>query len=669
MCGIAGVLHFGETADRVDPTVLARMRDAMTHRGPDGAGLWISADRRVGLANRRLAIVDPSPLGTQPMANEDGTVLVTYNGEIYNHAVLREELLRAGHRFRTDHCDTEVAVHAYEQWGPKCVERFEGMFALGVWDAARERLFLARDRVGIKPLYVCLRPGLALFASEIKALLAHPAVAAAPDPTALYHYLSFLTAPAPLTLFEGIYKLPAGFALTLDARGRPTVWRYWDPVPADARYHGELAGLSPAARDEFGVRAVRQALGESVRKHLMADVPLGVFLSGGIDSSLLVALASRDAGRPLQTFTVGFSDHPQLNELEPARRVAREFGTTHREVLVGEREMRAYLPALVHDQDEPIADWACIPLHYVSALARAAGVRAVLVGEGSDEQFCGYDVYLHYVRAARRYWAPVRRLPGPARRTLARLARRAWLVSGRGGHYADVLDRAARGGDLFWGGALSFWELPKRRLVRRERLPPGPAVPAGLEALVPPAFLLPDSAGVIGHYRDAVARAFPGADALTRMTYLEFKLRLPELLLMRVDKITMATSVEARVPFLDHRLVELTMALPMASKVAGGVTKHLLKRACEGILPADVIHRPKVGFAAPMAEWLRGDFGRHAEATVLASPLTRDGLLDAGAIRPLFQRHRAGGDTSLAIWTLYNLAAWFDRWVAGRRAA
>jgi asparagine synthase (glutamine-hydrolysing) len=669
MCGIAGVLHHRDSRERVDTAVLVRMRDALAHRGPDGAGLWVSPGGRAGLANRRLAIVDPGPAGGQPMANEDGSLWLTYNGEIYNQGALREELVRAGHRFRTGGCDTEVVVHAYEQWGAKCLERLEGMFAFALWDERRERLLLARDSVGVKPLYVCRRPGLLLFASEIKALLLHPAVAAGMEPAALYHYLTFLTAPAPLTLFRGIHKLPAGWALSVERDGQVAAWAYWDALPADGRYQRELDGLSGAVGEELCAQEVRRLLSESVHRHLMADVPLGVLLSGGIDSSVIAALASRHLGRPVDTFTVGFSDHPRLNELGPARRVARHLGTAHHEVLVGEEQMKAYLPELVYQQDEPIADWACIPLHFVSRLARDAGVKVVLVGEGSDEQFCGYDLYLRYVRALRRYWALLRRVPAPARRAVAGLARWAWRVTGRGGHYADALDRAAGGGELFWGGAVSLWELPKRQLVRRERMRHTGSPAGGLEAALPAPFLRPDSGAVVGHYMDAVDRAFPEADPLTRMAYLEFKLRLPELLLMRVDKITMGASVEARVPFLDRRLVEFTAGLPMTLKVRGDIPKRLLKRACEGILPPDVIHRPKVGFAAPMREWLRGDFGRHAEAAVLGSDLMREGYFVEERIRRLFRRHRTGTDVSLAIWTLYNLATWFDRWMGRSRPA
>jgi asparagine synthase (glutamine-hydrolysing) len=669
MCGICGILCLGDSEGRVDEPALIRMRDTMIHRGPDGEGLWIAPDGRAGLGHRRLAIIDLSPLAAQPMSNEDGTIRITYNGEIYNHAALRSELLEAGHRFRTDHSDTEVVVHAYEEWGTDCVERFEGMFALGIWDASRRRLFLARDRLGVKPLYVCFRPRLVLFGSEIKAILAHPSAVAALSPAALYHYLSFLTAPAPLTMFDGIYKLPAGCCLTVDSDGRQKMWRYWDAMPRERRYHRELDGLSPAAQEEYCVREIRDLLSQAVRKRMMSDVPFGVLLSGGIDSSLNVALMSRFQDRPVETFTVGYNDHTDANELEPARRVAREFGTNHHEVLIGERDAQDQIPDLVHHQDEPLADWACIPTFFVSRFARESGTVVVQVGEGSDEQFCGYDQYLGYLRAHHRYWSPFRRMPAFVRGMVATAALGASNLLGRGAAYADALDLAGRDREIFWGGAVGFWESEKRRLVRRDLFQGMAAtVPPAFAAFAPEAFFEADSAGVVGETVREIDERFPGADTFTRMAYLECKLRLPELLLMRVDKMTMSASVEARVPFLDHRLVEFTMGIPTPLKIKRGVPKYLLKKACEGILPTDVIHRKKMGFGAPVEAWLRGDFGRSVETTILKSSLRSEGFFREAYVSRLFQRHRAGRDVSLPIWTLYNLTAWFDRWIAGRRA-
>lgn len=656
MCGIAGWLAAEGTG--VDPLVLDRMRDTLVHRGPDGAGRWTDDARSIGLAFRRLAIVDLAATANQPMPNEDGTVHLVFNGEIYNHQPLRRELEAAGHVFRTDHSDTETIVHGYEQWGDEVVHHLTGIFAFAIWDTRRRRLLLARDRMGVKPLYFTWANGALLFASEIKALLAHPAVSAAIDPHGLYHYLSFLTTPAPLTMFRGIYKLPAGYRAVVE-HGRFRAEQYWDAIaPPGDRGDAQTA-----------VARTLDLLDNAVESQLMSDVPFGVFLSGGVDSSAIVALMSRHLSQPVRTFTVGFSDHDRLNELEQARAVARHFKTDHREVLIDQRQMREYLPQLVYSQDEPIADWVCIPLYFVSKLVRDSGTIVVQVGEGSDEQFCGYDSYMGYLRLYHRYWRPFQRLPRGVQRLVAGAARRgsAWL--GRGGFYADIIQRAADDREHFWGGAMSYWEPAKRRLLGGHPLEAGSHdLPAGLETALPGRFLRPDSFEVVSHYLEHFDRLQPRADVLARMAYLEFKLRLPELLLMRVDKITMSTSVEARVPFLDHPLVEYTAGLPLGLKTRGGEPKYVLKKALEPVLPHEVIYRKKMGFGAPMREWLRGDFGHEAERTVMGSRLRGEGLFDYALIGGMFQRHRGGEDLSLPLWTLYNLTAWYDHWIGGASA-
>jgi asparagine synthase (glutamine-hydrolysing) len=370
--------------------------------------------------------------------------------------------------------------------------------------------------------------------------------------------------------------------------------------------------------------------------------------------------------RPVRTFTVGFADYERLNEIEPARAVATAFGTDHHEVLIDERAMREYLPQLVYSQDEPIADWVCVPLYFVSKLARDSGTVVVQVGEGSDEQFCGYPSYLAYLRMYEKYWRPFRRLPSSLQRGAAALATGASGLLDRGYLYTDVAERAAGDREPFWGGAIAFWESHKRRMI-------GPTLrhpqAASQPSFVPSAFWRPDTYEVVAHHLAEWDRRVPASDILARMTYLEFKQRLPELLLMRVDKIAMSTSIEARVPFLDQRLVELTMALPIGMKIGGGDAKQLLKDACRGLLPDSVLDRPKMGFGAPMREWLRGDFGREAENTVESSRLAREGYFRPERVREMFRQHRRGRDLSLPLWTIYNLTACFDRWVTGDRTA
>lgn len=631
----------------------------MAHRGPDGDGFWVSDDQRIGFAHRRLAIVDLSVNAAQPMSNVNGSLQLTFNGEIYNHAPLRTELEAAGHIFRTDHSDSEVLIHGYREWGiDGLVMRLDGMFAFAIWDVAQQKLTLARDRIGIKPIYFSRFGGVFRFASEIKAILSDPSVPKKTDNTALNHYLSFMIAPAPLTLFKGIYKLPAAHIMEVDTSGHIFTRRYWDALPDPA-----AAPLS----EQDCIKGIRSRLEAAVEKRLMSDVPFGVFLSGGIDSSANVALMSQKMDRPVDTFTVGFKDYTHLNELDYANQIAKRYKTNHHEILVDETDMLNYLDDLVHHQDEPIADWVCVPLYFVSKLAKDNGVTVVQVGEGADEQFCGYDSWMTYLKTYSSFWDPytkyvpkfLRSIIGSCARLLAPTRR------GPGAQMAEALSRAGSGHDLFWSGANAFWNVHKSRALGAnwtnksdfaEDLKETGLDLSGLGST--------NSGDIINGYLSELAKSSGNADHLTRMSYNEFRLRLPELLLMRVDKISMSTSIEGRVPFLDHRLVEFTQNIPQHLKVKDGVKKYLLKKAVADLLPDEIIHRKKMGFAAPVEQWLKGDFGKRAEDTILNCELVKNATLNRDYITARFKEHRAGtADHALHIWTLFNLCAWHDHWI------
>jgi asparagine synthase (glutamine-hydrolysing) len=636
--------------------MVARMRDQMEHRGPDDAGLYVSEDRRVGLGNRRLAIVDLSPAGRTPMPNEDGTIWVTFNGEIYNHEKLSPGLIERGHIYRS-RTDTETIVHLYEERGLDFVADLEGDFAIGLWDERARTLVLARDRIGVKPLYYTLARGRLIFASEIKAILEHPEVARDMNEEALYHYLSFLTTPAPETLFAGIKKLPAGCMLTCDARGDMKVNRYWDALARDYDHDEHEAAAE-----------VRRLLSESVEKRMMSDVPFGVFLSGGIDSTANVALMAGLVSQPVRTFTVGFRDNPEYNEIEQARDVAREYGTDHHEIIISQQEMLDFLPDLIFHQDEPIADPVCVPIYYVSKLARESGTKVIQVGEGSDELFCGYGDYARYLDIYDRLWRPLSRLPKPARRAMAALGEvllntsvEAFPTRWRKAT-PDLLRRLAEDEELFWSGAMVFDESHKRLLFKR----------AARERIN----LRRNGTGEISSFQivredlDRLLASRPDADVLERIIYLEMKLRLSELLLMRVDKMTMATSVEARVPFLDHKLVEFAMGLPREMKYRDGQTKYILKRALEGIVPERVIKRKKRGFGAPINEWMLGRLGSFVESSLLNSSLRRRELFDYDFIKRMLREHKGGKiNYSFFLWSLLNLSLWYDHWIEGRASS
>lgn len=639
MCGIAGVMNFGSVVADERPNI-TRVRDAMTHRGPDGAGLYESPDRRVVFGHRRLSIVDLSDAGRQPMTNEDGTVWVTFNGEIYNHAAHRPGLVARGHRFAS-RTDTEAILHLYEEHGPACVDHLDGMFAFAVWDEARGRLLLARDRLGKKPLYYTVRDGRLVFASELTALLAYPGVTRELDLTALNHYLTFSSVPAPLTLVAGVRKLSAAHRLICDRRGAVTVERYWSPL--DGRDWDE-----PVEEGE-AVERVRDLLKRAVAKRLMSDVPVGAFLSGGVDSSANVALMTELTAEPLRTFSAGFegfAEAQNFHDLPYARRVAARFGCRHSEVTITARDCQDYLVQAAGGLDEPLGDPACVPMHFVSRHAREQGVTVVLVGEGSDEVFAGYPDMARTLGVHGRQWRMVRRLPRLARRALVTASR----VGGKPAGRVDLLRRAAEDEPLYWGLDVVFWDTEKRQLLRpdaRRRLGPG-------------------AAGVVRGYYDEILRRRPGADFLQQMSYVELSNRLPELLLMRVDKFSMAHSLEARAPFLDADLVSYALSLPARLKIRGGRTKHVLKEALAPVLPAEVIGRPKQGFRVPLPEWLRGELSGWAEHQLLHSSIHRLGLFEPGYVRGLWDRHRAGvQDHSFDLWCLIGLAAWYDRWIGG----
>jgi asparagine synthase (glutamine-hydrolysing) len=636
MCGICGALAFSDSFAADDATV-ARMCETLAHRGPDDSGTHLAGPAALG--HRRLSIIDLSPAGHQPMPNEDGTVWITYNGEVYNHEALRKELERDGHVFRS-HTDTEAVVHLYERDGPRCVERLDGMFAFAIWDARRGELFLARDRVGVKPLYYAHSAGGFAFASEAKALLEHPAITPELDERAFFDYLTFAFTPPPRSMYAGISKLAAAERMTVRRDGSVHTERYWSPFSTAVR--GEVARMSDEERRERLLELLRG----SIRKRMMSDVPFGVFLSGGLDSSTNVALMSELTGSRVTTFSTAPRHYSHHDELHWARIVADRFDTDHHEVVIDTDDMRAFLPTLLYHQDEPLADWTAVPQHFISKHARDSGTIVIQAGEGSDELFHGYRGYTTH----RRYVLPFQRyLPSSVQRAIAGGAVELTRRLGRGIRHGDALYDAAHSPLPYWGGSICFRAHLKQELLNDRHL-------------------YPDSYATVERLWAEADEELPGADIFQKMTYVELKQRLSELLLARFDRITMASSVEGREPFLDHNLVEFALALPPRSKYRRGETKFILKQAVDGILPHEIVYRKKQGFGTPMREWLRGDFGKEAERTVVGSSLGERGLLDMNRVRQLFEDHRAGrGDWSYHLWNLYSVSTWHDYWVAGRR--
>jgi asparagine synthase (glutamine-hydrolysing) len=608
----------------------ARMRDVMIHRGPDGVGLW--ADTLAILAHVRLSIVDLAG-GQQPLSNEDGRIWVTYNGEIYNHRDVRAELESAGHRYTT-RSDTETIVHAYEQWGDDCVHRFRGMFAFGLWDAPKRRLLLVRDRLGVKPLYWAQAGDVLVFASEIKSILASNLIEARAHTGVLSEVLATRYTSGTETLFEGIHKLLPGHRLVFED-GCVRVQQYWD-LP--------LEGPDPDLErldDRALVERFRSMLQESVRLRLMADVPLGAFLSGGIDSTAVAALMAREMDRPVQTFSVAFADRA-FSELEYARQAADAIGADSHEIVVSEDDFFGALPRLIWHEDEPIAHPSSVPLHFVSALARRH-VKVVLTGEGSDELLAGYGKYPRALlnwNAAGLYesWIPrgvrsrvassiVRRLPG----RVGRMARRSFLTLPR--NAADMFF------DSFAGVPLGV-----QRTVLHPSLARGDAYAPSLEYFY---------------------RANGTSGLLDRLLYTDMKTYLVELL-MKQDQMSMSMSIESRVPFLDHKLVEFATRLPHRMKLNGFTTKRILREAVKDLIPHAILTRPKMGFPVPFANWVKDRWNGVARE-VLTDHRTRErGIIDTAAVSRLLDDHRrgqcAGGDV---VWALLNLELWYRTFIDG----
>jgi len=633
MCGIVGVFSNRKGWSLTKPELEA-MRDQMVSRGPDDAGIFIhrTSDFFVGLAHRRLSIIDLSSLGRQPMATADGLLSIVFNGEVFNYLELRDELVRTGRYEFRSRTDTEVILYGVREWGLEgCLRRLRGMYAFALFDVAEHVLTLVRDPLGVKPLYYLEETGLVAFASEIKALLAMPGVEREIDDLALHHYLTFAQAPSPLTLFKGIHKLEAGTYLQINGFGHIDRRRYWDP----ARFRPQGRPLDE--RDY--VEELRRLLRQAVARRMVADVPVGAFLSGGVDSSLMVALMAEVSSRPVKTFSIGMKGD-RTNEFNQARLVSRQFGTDHQELLIDDNIFLSCLGPMALAQDEPLADPVCVPIYQISKLARDSGTTVIQVGEGSDELFAGYPIYHLFLKWDRTWYRRYRALP----RALKNLFHR--LSQGRvSPHLEDALRRARDGDPLFIGNSVAFWDSEKLWLRGESYFPHEPS----------------------SRYIAGLTRAFSLSDPLLRMINVELKNRLPELLLMRVDKMSMAHSIETRVPYLDEDVVEFALSLPSPLKHRNGEAKYILKKAAEGIIPDEIIYQKKWGFCGSAATMLTGTIVSYAAKSVLESPLIRE-RFNLRSVSQLFDsrshHHRLN---RFKIWNLLNLALWHECWFEGKR--
>jgi len=621
MCGICGKLNF-ERDRPVDRELLRRMMETIEHRGPDGGGEYIAGP--VGLGHRRLSIIDLNT-GSQPISNEDGTVWVVYNGEIYNYRELRTELEGLGHRFKST-SDTEVIVHLYEEMGDRCVTRFRGMFAFALWDDRRQRLLLARDRVGVKPLYYVDTGRALIFGSEIKTLLADTEVERRLNLQAIDRFVTYYYLPGEETLFAGVRKLAPGHFLTVQD-GRVSVQQYWelqfDPAPRTRSFRESTRALTELLRD-------------SVRAHMISDVPVGVLLSGGVDSTGVLGYAVERADRPLHTFTMGFSGANFADERPYARLAAEKLGTVHHETSLSAAEFRDFLPKYVWHMEEPVCEPPAVALYFVSRMAREASVKVLLSGEGGDEAFGGYQTY-RSILMLERLKARLGAARGLLRAALATLGR---AGSKRSMHYANLV-----------GPDLSAYYLSHA------------ATPFTPFNRLKSELYNPDFASAVGGRRSDLPTVslFEHASAvspLDRMLYVDTKTWLPDDLLLKADKMTMATSVELRVPLLDFRILEFAASLPQEYKVRGRELKRILKSALGQSVPRAILDRKKTGFPVPYDQWMRNEMKDFVFDTILSKQAALASYFRNDALLKLLHAHQRGEGSSKEVFSLLVLELW-----------
>jgi asparagine synthase (glutamine-hydrolysing) len=626
MCGITGIMHFRDGAT-VEPETLRRMCAAMVHRGPDDEGIY--TDGSVGIGMRRLSIVDLST-GHQPLSNEDGTVWIVFNGEIYNHAALREKLQTLGHQYRT-HSDTETIVHLYEEYGTDCVEHLRGMFAFAIWDARRQRLFIARDRLGIKPLYYKLTSEQIAFGSEIKVVLASQGNGAQFDRTVLPEYLAFGYLSGEQTFYREIRKLMPGHWMEVDASGQVRIERYWDlPVSRN----------EVSQPESYYIQTFREMLEQAVSSHLMSDVPLGVFLSGGVDSSAVAALMTKIRRAPVETFSVGYSED-EYSELPYGRIVAQHLNSIHHEVLVSQKDFFDTLPQLIRHEDEPIVWPSSVPLYFVARLAHER-VKVVLTGEGADETLAGYTRYSFTLKNAA--WDRIYRnvVPGTVRQGIrGSIADSSWI----GATVRRKLSHTflARNGNswasFYFDNFFSAFSERDQSGLLTEDLRNQCAAGAAYQ-------------NVLQYWEQS------SGEMLHRLLYTDIKTYLVELL-MKQDNMSMAASIESRVPFLDHPLVEFATNIPQNLQLGGFAGKRILKKAVEDLLPHSILYRPKLGFPTPWSRWLAGPRFDSIRKLLLEPRSMERGLFERSAMEQLFEEHRSKHrDHSDRIWRLLNLELW-----------
>lgn len=633
MCGINGIFNFSFSSLQNPENLVHKMNEAILHRGPDGRGTWSSSKDGISMGHQRLRIIDLSEKAHQPMKNANGNVIV-FNGEIYNFKEIKKRAV--DHTFKSE-SDTEVLLYLYEKHGTNCLEYLTGMFAFCIWDPKKKELFLARDRVGQKPLYYTTMGGIFAFSSEIKALLTLPWVKAELDEKALYDFLTFGKLPPPLTMFKGIHKFHPGFMMLVDSSGIREYKSYWEVSYADLERNSE---------DDL-IELVYQGLEKSVRYRLVSDVPVGAFLSGGVDSSAMVALMSRYTRYKIKTYSIGFLNQPAYNELEFASHIAKRFGTEHYEKVVTPGDIIEFLPVIVEVFDEPLADATAIPIYFISQLAHEKGTKVVITGDGGDELFAGYRNWIKYIRGY-----PVFNIYSKLPSAIKWLTARIYTAVNPDSPGSDILWRAYKKQEFFWGSTHGVKESSKSGVLSQEFL--HRVHHQGWDSL---------------HTIRTFRENFNSLTINKRTSYLDWmcflglKFVLPNLFLYRADRLGMAHSVEVRSPFMDHEFINLILSIPNKFKLVKGEPKTILKKSLEKILPLQVLYRKKMGFCVPLREWV-GDIINDYIDRHLNKFCSETGLFNEQVLRHQKEKLVKGNqDYTNPMWTIYFLINWFRRWL------
>ncbi len=633
MCGINGLFSFsGVGIDRAVEKISA-MNERIQHRGPDDRGVWKDDSGRLVFGHLRLSIIDLSPSGHQPMISRKGTVIV-FNGEIYNYKEIRDRFFK--NEELNSSSDTEILLLLYEKLGEKCLDHLNGMFAFAIWDPAKEELFLARDRAGKKPIYYTVQNGVFAFSSEIKALLELPGVKAELDPEALYHFLTYNLLPPPMTMFRGINKFHPAHKMRVSKDGIQEYKKYWEVNYSDLT----------AASEEDITDQVRQAFASAVNYRMVSDVPVGAFLSGGVDSSAVVAVMSKSSSIPVKTYSVGFEGQPEYDELKFASQVAKKYNTDHYEKIITPQDIRDFLPKIIDIFDEPMADSTCIPIYFISQKARENGTVVVLTGDGSDELFAGYRNWQKFIRRQ-----PAFDLYSSLPVVVKKIIASGYEMLNPTSPLTEILHRAASKQEFFWGGARSFKESTKRKFLSDE---------FNRQTAVL------NSYSVISEFKEhfrSLQKLHPNLKFVDWMCYLGYKFNIPNFYLYRMDKLGMAHSIEIRTPFLDSDFVNLALSVPGALKIKNAEPKYIFKKAMENELGQDLIYRKKRGFNVPLREWA-GDLMIDYIRQNLKTFCNDHPQFSFEGLNAQLQRlERGDQNVTNQVWTLYFLMNWFKKWL------